>query len=448
MNASSDSNNDAYQRLQFMEVDETAAPLLQEFWAALEPALLEILDSFYDHLVGVPKLREMVGDQTPRLKDAQRAHWARLFSGRFDEAYMQGVRTIGLTHNRIGLEPRWYIGGYAFVLRKLTDFAVRKYRWSPAKLSNVLRAVETAVLLDMELAISVYQEAMLEERAQRQNEVDTAISEFNDSIDRVMSGVSGAVEQLRQTSDTLTETAGQASTHAGDAASAIDEASQNVQTVASASEELAASIEEIGRQVAESTTISNQAVTGATQTDTQMQSLAEAAQKVSEVVTLIRDIAEQTNLLALNATIEAARAGEAGKGFAVVASEVKSLANQTAKATEEIAAQVSDMQDATTASVQSIKEIGGTISQINEIASAIAAAVEEQSAATREIAGNIQQAAGGTQSVSNNIGEVTRSAETTSQAATETQAASNEIGAQADVIKAEVEKFLGRVRAA
>ncbi|MFQ5467370.1 MAG: protoglobin domain-containing protein, partial [Kiloniellaceae bacterium] len=135
METSSDSNGDSYQRLQFMEVDQTAAPLLQEFWVALEPVLPDILDAFYNHLAGIPKLAEMVGDQTSRLKDAQRTHWARLFSGRFDDAYMQGVRTIGLTHNRIGLEPRWYIGGYAFVPRKLTDFAVRKYRWSPTKLA-------------------------------------------------------------------------------------------------------------------------------------------------------------------------------------------------------------------------------------------------------------------------------------------------------------------------
>ncbi|RMD61797.1 MAG: chemotaxis protein, partial [Alphaproteobacteria bacterium] len=288
MNTTSQSDVDAYQRLQFMEVGETVGPLLREFWSVLEPALPEILDGFYGHVTSTPHLREMVGTQIPRLKEAQKAHWARLFSGHFDDAYMQGVRTIGLTHNRIGLEPRWYIGGYAFVLRRLSDLAVRKYRWSPNKLADILRAVETAVLLDMDIAISVYQDAMLEERAQRQREVDAAIAEFKETVGRVMSGVSGAVEQLRQTADTLSQTANQATTTAGEASAAIEDASQNVQTVASAGEELAASIEEISRQVSESTTISGHAVEGANRTDAQMQNLAEAAQKVSEVVTLIR----------------------------------------------------------------------------------------------------------------------------------------------------------------
>ena len=222
---------------------------------------------------------------------------------------------------------------------------------------------------------------------------------------------------MHSSAEAMTSTAEEASRQSTAVAAASEQASTNVQTVAAASEELSASIVEISRQVAQSASIAGRAVDEAAATNKSVQGLAEAAQKIGDVVKLINDIAGQTNLLALNATIEAARAGEAGKGFAVVASEVKSLANQTAKATEDIASQVDAIQSATNTPSRRSRASAKTIGEINEIATTIASAVEEQGAATKEISRNVQQAAPGTNDVSSNIAGVTQAAGETGQSA-------------------------------
>jgi methyl-accepting chemotaxis protein len=218
--------------------------------------------------------------------------------------------------------------------------------------------------------------------------------------------------------------------------------------VASATEELSASVDEIGRRVRESSEIAEAAVRQAEQTDGRIGKLSRAAQQIGDVVKLITAIAEQTNLLALNATIEAARAGEAGRGFAVVASEVKSLANQTAKATDEIRQQIASMQTVTTSAVGAIRNISTTISEINEVTAAIAAAVEEQGAATREIARNIQHAAGGTSEVSSNIVGVSTASAEAGAAAGQVLSASAALRREADVLRSEIDAFLSNIRAA
>ena len=230
-------------------------------------------------------------------------------------------------------------------------------------------------------------------------------------------------------------------------ASAAEEASSNLQTISTAAEELASSISEIGRQIEIASSATSKAVQETEQTDKAVESLAETAAKVSRVVDLITEIAAQTNLLALNATIEAARAGDAGKGFAIVASEVKNLANQTAKATEEIGAQIDEMQSATTAAVSAIRGIGKTVSAVNEIAGAIAAAVTEQSAATAEIARNVEQAARGTEDVSRTIVDVSRATSATGDAAGQLLEASSGLNEQAATLRREVDTFLLEVRA-
>jgi len=260
--------------------------------------------------------------------------------------------------------------------------------------------------------------------------------------------LSAASTEMHATAGSMAATAEETSMQANAVASASEQASANVQTVAAATEQLHGSTNEISRQVTQSAQFASTAVIEADRTNATIQGLAETAQKIGEVVSLIQNIASQTNLLALNATIEAARAGEAGRGFAVVASEVKALANQTAKATEDISTQIAAIQGETGAAVDAIKAIGGTIRQMNEIASAIAAAVEEQGAATRDISQNIQLVAQGTNEVASNIAGVNEAAVETGTAATQVLTAADDLSRQADKLRTNVNGFLDQIRAA
>ncbi len=284
-----------------------------------------------------------------------------------------------------------------------------------------------------------------EARAQR---IESLTGDFDRAVATVLGQLGAATSQMQSTASSMSSTAEETNRQASVVAAASEEASANVQTVASAAEELSSSIEEISRQVAQSATIAAQASSDAERTNRQVDGLAKAAQRIGEVIGLIRDIAEQTNLLALNATIEAARAGEAGKGFAVVASEVKNLANQTAKATEQIGQQIGGIQTETNDAVAVIQGISQTIARMDEIAASIASAVEEQGAATQEISRNVQQAAQGTHEVSENITGVTRAAGETGMAADQVKESAGSLATQSTSLRQAVEEFLVGVRAA
>jgi methyl-accepting chemotaxis protein len=271
----------------------------------------------------------------------------------------------------------------------------------------------------------------------------TAQRKVAERVKEISNIVSSASSEMRATAEAMARTASEATVQAGAVANAAQVASSNVQTVSAAGEELSASISEIARQVAESTNITQRAVSETDTTKAAIQTLAVAAQKIGNVVTLINNIAGQTKLLALNATIEAARAGDAGKGFAVVASEVKSLSDQTAKATHEISSEVSAMQAATSTSVSAIQGIADTIGKVAEIAAAIASAVEEQSAATGEISANVTEAAASTQEVSANIQGLNEGVAQTGAASAQLLQASGELAHQAEALSNEMESLLG-----
>ncbi|MGA2996011.1 methyl-accepting chemotaxis protein [Bradyrhizobium sp.] len=310
-------------------------------------------------------------------------------------------------------------------------------------------------------ALQIFKEALIAKRAadqaaakdaeakiERGRRVDGITRTFEQMIGEIVNNVSSASSQLEASAGQLSATAARSQELSTTVASASEEASTNVQSVASATEELSSSVNEISRQVQESARMAGNAVDQARSTTERVGELSKAATRIGDVVELINTIAGQTNLLALNATIEAARAGEAGRGFAVVASEVKALAEQTAKATGEIGQQINGIQAATQDSVNAIMDISGTIEKLSEISSTIAAAVEEQGAATHEISRNVQQAAQGTQQVSSNVTDVQRGATETGAASSEVLAAAKTLSTDSSRLKSEVSKFLTDVRAA
>jgi methyl-accepting chemotaxis protein len=293
-------------------------------------------------------------------------------------------------------------------------------------------------------------EAQTQQRAaaERRESMESIASDFERSVNGIVRSVSTAAAGMQTTAQSMTATASDASARAATVGAASQSASNNVGTVAAAAEELSSSVAEISRQVTRSSEIASKAVGDAERTNATVGALSTGAEKIGEVVKLIHSIAAQTNLLALNATIEAARAGESGRGFAVVASEVKALANQTAKATEEISAQVAAMQASTSDAVQSIGGITETIAQMSEITVSISTAIEQQGDATREIARNIQSVAAGSSEISTHIGGVTTAAAATGAAATDVLSNARELDNQSGMLRSAVDEFMTKLRAA
>jgi methyl-accepting chemotaxis protein len=340
-------------------------------------------------------------------------------------ARMQSLAAGELEQDIPGVDRKDEIGKMAATVQVFKDNAIR--------------------VRDLEMSEEETQRRLEEERrAMMRNLAD----EFERSVNGVVQSVTTSAAGMQATAESMTTLARDASARATTVGEASGKASGNVSTVAAAAEELASSVAEISRQVTQSTEIANKAVADAERTNATVQVLSGGAEKIGEVVQLIHTIAAQTNLLALNATIEAARAGEAGRGFAVVASEVKALANQTAKATEEISAQVSAMQATTGEAVVAIGSITKTIGQMSEIALSISSAVEEQGAATREIARNIQSAAAGSDEISHHIEGVSTAAAATGTAASDVLTNARELDEQAGRLRSAVNEFLGKVRAA
>jgi methyl-accepting chemotaxis protein len=313
----------------------------------------------------------------------------------------------------------------------------------------------------MAAAVGVFKDSMIEaerlaaEKAaesdgkmRRAQVLDELTRTFEAKVTELVGGLSSASSIMEDTAQSMSSTATLTNRQAAIVAAASEQTSGNVQTVASATEELASSISEIGRQVAQSTEIAARAVDNARRTGDTARSLAEGAQKIGDVVTLIQSIAAQTNLLALNATIEAARAGDAGRGFAVVASEVKSLAGQTAKATTEISVQIAAIQAASDQTVTAIQNVANVIAEIDQIGTAIAAAIEEQGSATKEISRSVQEAARGTQEVNSNITGVQKAADDTGSAANQVLGAAEQLSSQSKDLAGQVNRFLSEVRAA
>lgn len=439
-------------RTRFIEIDQDTRDALADYYADIESALPGILAQFYAHIAQWPNLKSMFKDQSRMdyAKSAQLKHWLHLFKANFDKDYADSVRKIGLVHSRIGLEPTWYIGAYGFTLSRLYAHAAHKYqsRFAPEKaqdkLAKLLRALNQCVMIDMDMAISIY----LEENKKSYDAKLSALAEnFETNIGKIIQNISASALGLENNANSLDRMASETSRNSGTVAAAAEEASTNVETVSAAAEEMTASITEVASLAGNALKASSDAVRETDKAATIMNELRDAINMISEVTSLISGIAEQTNLLALNATIEAARAGEAGKGFAVVASEVKSLATQTGKATEDIRQQVEEILAKSDTAYHSIETTKGVINQLNGLVDNTAQAMGQQQEAVTEISRNVNEASSGTRQITQNIGEISNAANQTGIYSSEVLGSVRSLSEQAKNLQESMTEFLKDLKA-